>query len=118
MNKKCDEARQEKEAMVMKYVRGEKEALDLRRDKESLEKRLREATKEVDRQALRGNQLAQEKGRLQQLYDSKVNAVFLSCRGIISSVKDLFAADVPASSVSLCPLRKARSAGRLERWRS
>ena len=58
--------------MVMKYVRGEKEALDLRRDKESLEKKLREATKEVDRQALRGNQLAQEKGRLQQLHDAKV----------------------------------------------
>lgn len=75
MNKKCDEARQEKEAMVMKYVRGEKEALDLRRDKESLEKRLREALKEVDRQALRGNQLAQEKGRLQQLYDAKVNYI-------------------------------------------
>ncbi|KAI3365251.1 hypothetical protein L3Q82_010338, partial [Scortum barcoo] len=74
-NKKCDEARQEKEAMVMKYVRGEKEALDLRRDKEGLEKRLREATKEVDRQALRGNQLAQEKGRLQQLYDAKEGEV-------------------------------------------
>lgn len=72
-NKKCDEARQDKETMVMKYVRGEKEALDLRRDKESLEKRLREATKEVDRQALRGNQLAQDKGRLQQLCDAKVN---------------------------------------------
>ncbi|CAG5906227.1 unnamed protein product [Menidia menidia] len=71
VNKKCDEARQEKETMVMKYVRGEKEALDLRRDKEGLEKRLREAVKEVDRQALRGNQLAQEKGRLQQLYDVK-----------------------------------------------
>ncbi|XP_061564250.1 coiled-coil domain-containing protein 186 isoform X2 [Cololabis saira] len=75
VNKKCDEARQEKEAMVMKYVRGEKEALDLRRDKESLEKKLREAVKEVDRQALRGNQLAQEKGRLQQLYDSKEGEV-------------------------------------------
>ncbi|XP_054455334.1 coiled-coil domain-containing protein 186 isoform X2 [Anoplopoma fimbria] len=71
VGKKCDEARQEKETMVMKYVRGEKEALDLRRDKEGLEKRLREATKEVDRQALRGNQLAQDKGRLQQLYDAK-----------------------------------------------
>ncbi|KAG7282336.1 hypothetical protein CRUP_002724, partial [Coryphaenoides rupestris] len=46
LNKKCEEARQEKETMVMKYVRGEKEALDLRRDKESLEKKLREATKE------------------------------------------------------------------------
>ncbi|XP_047232725.1 coiled-coil domain-containing protein 186 isoform X2 [Girardinichthys multiradiatus] len=75
VNRKCDEARQEKEAMVMKYVRGEKEALDLRRDKESLEKRLREALKEVDRQALRGNQLAQEKGRLQQLYDAKEGEV-------------------------------------------
>ncbi|XP_023805165.1 coiled-coil domain-containing protein 186 [Oryzias latipes] len=75
VNRKCDEARQEKEAMVMKYVRGEKEALDLRRDKESLEKRLREAVKEMDRQALRGNQLAQEKGRLQQLFDSKEGEV-------------------------------------------
>ncbi|XP_076007952.1 coiled-coil domain-containing protein 186 isoform X2 [Genypterus blacodes] len=75
VNRKCDEARQEKEAMVMKYVRGEKEALDLRRDKEGLEKRLREATKEVDRQALRGNQLAQDKGRLQQLNDAKEGEV-------------------------------------------
>ncbi|CAN9509250.1 unnamed protein product [Ophioblennius macclurei] len=82
VNKKCDEARQEKEAMVMKYVRGEKEALDLRRDKESLEKRLREATKEVDRQALRGNQLAQEKGRLQQLFDAKESEVIRSSREV------------------------------------
>ncbi|KAL7856940.1 hypothetical protein SRHO_G00158390 [Serrasalmus rhombeus] len=72
-NKKCEEARQEKEAMVMKYVRGEKEALDLRRDKEQLERKLREAMTEVDKQARRGNQLAQEKGRLQQLYDAKEN---------------------------------------------
>lgn len=70
--KKCDEARQEKEAMVMKYVRGEKEALDLRREKEQMERKLREATAEVDKQARRGNQLAQEKGRLQQLHDAKV----------------------------------------------
>ncbi|XP_077056762.1 coiled-coil domain-containing protein 186 isoform X1 [Siphateles boraxobius] len=72
-NKKCEEARQEKETMVMKYVRGEKEALDLRREKEQLEKKLREATTEVDKQARRGNTLAQEKGRLQQLYDAKEN---------------------------------------------
>ncbi|XP_030629625.1 coiled-coil domain-containing protein 186 [Chanos chanos] len=74
-NRKCEEARQEKETMVMKYVRGEKEALDLRRDKEQLEKRLREATAEVDKQARRGNQLAQEKGRLQQLHDAKEGEV-------------------------------------------
>ncbi|XP_051769792.1 coiled-coil domain-containing protein 186 [Ctenopharyngodon idella] len=74
-NKKCEEARQEKETMVMKYVRGEKEALDLRREKEQLEKKLREATAEVDKQARRGNSLAQDKGRLQQLYDAKENEV-------------------------------------------
>lgn len=74
-NKKCEEARQEKETMVMKYVRGEKEALDLRREKEQMEKKLREATAEVDKQARRGNTLAQEKGRLQQLYDAKENEV-------------------------------------------
>lgn len=61
--------------MVMKYVRGEKEALDLRREKEQLEKKLREATTEVDKQARRGNTLAQEKGRLQQLYDAKVTHI-------------------------------------------
>nr|XP_055031963.1 coiled-coil domain-containing protein 186 isoform X1 [Misgurnus anguillicaudatus]XP_055031964.1 coiled-coil domain-containing protein 186 isoform X1 [Misgurnus anguillicaudatus]XP_055031965.1 coiled-coil domain-containing protein 186 isoform X1 [Misgurnus anguillicaudatus] len=75
VNKKCEEARQEKETMVMKYVRGEKEALDLRREKEQLDKKLREATAEVDKQARRGNTLAQEKGRLQQLYDAKENEV-------------------------------------------
>ncbi|KAI7796626.1 coiled-coil domain-containing protein 186 isoform X1 [Triplophysa rosa] len=80
VNKKCEEARQEKETMVMKYVRGEKEALDLRREKEQLEKKLREATAEVDKQARRGNTLAQEKGRLQQLYDAKENEVARLCR--------------------------------------
>lgn len=89
MNKKCDEARQEKEAMVMKYVRGEKEALDLRRDKESLEKRLREATKEVDRQALRGNQLAQDKGRLQQLNEAKEGEVNRLNRELEKSKEDI-----------------------------
>ncbi|XP_077482367.1 coiled-coil domain-containing protein 186 isoform X2 [Stigmatopora argus] len=74
-NRKCEEARQEKESMVMKYVRGEKEALDLRREKETLDKKLREATKEMERQALRGNQLAQERGRLQQLSDAKEGEV-------------------------------------------
>lgn len=71
----------------MKYVRGEKEALDLRRDKEGLEKRLREATKEVDRQALRGNQLAQDKGRLQQLYDTKVSLKRLIFASFLKSIK-------------------------------
>ncbi|KAJ8386561.1 hypothetical protein AAFF_G00168870 [Aldrovandia affinis] len=70
-NRKCEEARQEKEAMVMKYVRGEKEALDLRKEKELLERRLREASREVEKQATRGNGLAQDKGRLQQLHDAR-----------------------------------------------
>ncbi|XP_069756084.1 coiled-coil domain-containing protein 186 isoform X2 [Narcine bancroftii] len=70
-NKKCEEARQEKEAMVMKYVRGEKEALDLRKAKEGIEKKLRDANREQEKLTMKAKQLTQEKTRLQQLYESK-----------------------------------------------
>ncbi|XP_004631648.2 coiled-coil domain-containing protein 186 [Octodon degus] len=70
-NKKCEEARQEKEAMVMKYVRGEKESLDLRKEKEVLERKLRDANKESEKNTNKVKQLSQEKGRLQQLYETK-----------------------------------------------
>ncbi|XP_040848006.1 coiled-coil domain-containing protein 186 [Ochotona curzoniae] len=70
-NKKCEETRQEKEAMVMKYVRGEKEALDLRKEKEVLERKLRDANKENEKNTNKIKQLSQEKGRLHQLYETK-----------------------------------------------
>lgn len=70
-NKKCEEARHEKETMVMKYVRGEKESLDLRKEKEILERRVRDANKEIEKHTNKIKQLSQEKGRLHQLYESK-----------------------------------------------
>ncbi|XP_049620381.1 coiled-coil domain-containing protein 186 [Suncus etruscus] len=70
-SKKCEDARQEKEAMVMKYVRGEKESLDLRKEKEVLERKLRDANKEAEKNINKIKQLSQEKGRLHQLYESK-----------------------------------------------
>ncbi|KAG9461403.1 hypothetical protein GDO78_016985, partial [Eleutherodactylus coqui] len=70
-NKKCEEARQDKEAMVMKYVRGEKESLDLRKEKEVLERKLREANKEIEKNGARIKILTQEKGRLHQLHEAK-----------------------------------------------
>ncbi|XP_045147279.1 coiled-coil domain-containing protein 186 isoform X2 [Echinops telfairi] len=70
-SKQCEEARQEKEAMVMKYVRGEKESLDLRKEKEMLERKLRDANKECEKNTNRIKQLSQEKGRLHQLYETK-----------------------------------------------
>ncbi|XP_014728018.1 PREDICTED: coiled-coil domain-containing protein 186 isoform X2 [Sturnus vulgaris] len=70
-NKKCEEARHEKETMVMKYVRGEKESLDLRKEKEVLERRLRDANKEMEKLTNKIKQLSQEKGRLHQLYETK-----------------------------------------------
>ncbi|XP_005154572.2 coiled-coil domain-containing protein 186 [Melopsittacus undulatus] len=70
-NKKCEEARHEKETMVMKYVRGEKESLDLRKEKETLERRVRDANKEIEKHTNKIKQLSQEKGRLHQLYESK-----------------------------------------------
>uniref|UniRef100_H0ZKW5 Coiled-coil domain containing 186 n=1 Tax=Taeniopygia guttata TaxID=59729 RepID=H0ZKW5_TAEGU len=70
-NKKCEEARHEKETMVMKYVRGEKESLDLRKEKEGLERRLKDANKEIEKLTNKIKQLSQEKGRLHQLYETK-----------------------------------------------
>ncbi|XP_007435756.1 coiled-coil domain-containing protein 186 [Python bivittatus] len=72
-NKKCEEARQEKEAMVMKYVRGEKESLDLRKEKEILERKLRDANKDIEKHTNKIKQLSQEKARLHQLFESKEN---------------------------------------------
>ncbi|NXG65744.1 CC186 protein, partial [Hemiprocne comata] len=70
-NKKCEEARHERETMVMKYVRGEKESLDLRKEKEILERRVRDANKEIEKHTNKIKQLSQEKGRLHQLYETK-----------------------------------------------
>ncbi|XP_066476595.1 coiled-coil domain-containing protein 186 isoform X3 [Tiliqua scincoides] len=70
-NKKCEEARQEKEAMVMKYVRGEKESLDLRKEKEVLERKLRDTNKEIEKHINKIKQLSQEKARLHQLFETK-----------------------------------------------
>uniref|UniRef100_UPI00358F7544 coiled-coil domain-containing protein 186-like n=1 Tax=Myxine glutinosa TaxID=7769 RepID=UPI00358F7544 len=70
-NRRCEDECREKEAMVMKYVRGEKEALDLRKDKESLERRLRDTTKEVEKLVGRLKQLGLEKTRLAHLYESR-----------------------------------------------
>ncbi|KFP75060.1 Uncharacterized protein C10orf118 [Acanthisitta chloris] len=70
-NKKCEEARHEKETMVMKYVRGEKESLDLRKEKEILERKVRDANKEIEKHTNKIKQLSQEKGRLHQLYENK-----------------------------------------------
>ncbi|XP_015671313.1 coiled-coil domain-containing protein 186 [Protobothrops mucrosquamatus] len=81
-NKKCEEARQEKEAMVMKYVRGEKESLDLRKEKEILERNLRDANKDIEKHTNKIKQLSQEKARLHQLFESKENETTRMSRDI------------------------------------
>lgn len=56
----------------MKYVRGEKESLDLRKEKEVLERKLRDANKEIEKHSNKIKQLSQEKARLHQLFENKV----------------------------------------------
>lgn len=56
----------------MKYVRGEKESLDLRKDKEVLERKLRDSNKEIEKHSNKIRQLSQEKARLHQLFENKV----------------------------------------------
>lgn len=70
----------------MKYVRGEKESLDLRKEKEVLERKLRDANKEIEKLTNKIKQLSQEKGRLHQLYETKVLQVLL-CDLIKSTVR-------------------------------
>ncbi|XP_072479258.1 coiled-coil domain-containing protein 186 [Notamacropus eugenii] len=88
-NKKCEEARQEKETMVMKYVRGEKESLDLRKEKEGLERKLRDANKEIEKHVNKVKQLSQEKGRLHQLYETKENDATRMSREIEKLKEDI-----------------------------
>lgn len=56
----------------MKYVRGEKESLDLRKEKEVLERKLRDANKDIEKHINKIKQLSQEKARLHQLFETKV----------------------------------------------
>lgn len=56
----------------MKYVRGEKESLDLRKEKETIERKLRDANKDIEKHTNKIKQLSQEKARLHQLFESKV----------------------------------------------
>jgi len=74
----------------MKYVRGEKESLDLRKEKEMLEKKLRDANKECEKNTNKIKQLSQEKGRLHQLYETKVSLSLLSLPEAYSLCFSLF----------------------------
>lgn len=71
LNKQYEIANKEREAMVMKYAVSEKSVIDLKRDIQSKENKMKEAIKERDSMQAKMKTIASEKLKLSQLLDSK-----------------------------------------------
>ncbi|PSN40131.1 hypothetical protein C0J52_23823 [Blattella germanica] len=71
VTKQYEAANRDKEAMVMRYAVSEKEVIDQKKERESLEKRLRELGKERDIMLGKLKGMSAEKTRICQLLDNK-----------------------------------------------
>lgn len=72
LKKQFHAANKDKEAMVMKYALGERDVIVQRNGKEAAEKNLKQALKEKDDLNAKFKALQTEKGKVQQLADSRV----------------------------------------------
>jgi len=70
--KQYEAANKDKESMVMRYAVSEKEVIDQKKERESLEKKLREIGREKDLLLGKLKAVCTEKTRLCQMLDSKV----------------------------------------------
>lgn len=69
-----ENALKEKENMVMKYAKSEKEVLDLRKSKEALERRLKESQQLADSTNIQMKQLRVEMAKMKNVTTSKVRS--------------------------------------------
>nr|CAD7199273.1 unnamed protein product [Timema douglasi]CAD7410105.1 unnamed protein product [Timema poppensis] len=69
--KLCESATREKEAMVVRYAVSEKEVIDQKKERETLEKRLKETSKEKELLLGKLKSLTADKTRVCQMLDSK-----------------------------------------------
>lgn len=65
-------ANRDKENMVMKYAVSEKELIDVKKEKETIIKKLKDTVKENESQLDRMKNLVSDKSKLSQLLDAKV----------------------------------------------
>jgi hypothetical protein len=70
--KQYEAANKDKESMVMRYAVSEKEVINQKKERESLEKKLREIGREKDLLLGKLKAVCAEKTRLSQMLDSKV----------------------------------------------
>ncbi|KAL0270303.1 UNVERIFIED_CONTAM: hypothetical protein PYX00_007767 [Menopon gallinae] len=75
VNKKFDIANKERESMVMKYAIGEKSVIDLKREIQSLETKVKDMIKEKEANQMRLKNISAEKVKLNQLLDSKISEI-------------------------------------------
>lgn len=79
LNKQYEIANKEREAMVMKYAVSEKSVIDLKRDMQSKENKMKEALKEKESMQAKMKIVIAEKAKLSQLLDTKVRCLLFIC---------------------------------------
>lgn len=77
MTKQYEASNRDKEAMVMRYAVSEKEVIDQKRERESLEKKLREMAREKDLLLGRLKGISAEKARICEMVDIKVTSSYI-----------------------------------------
>lgn len=74
VTKQYEASNKDKEAMVMRYAVSEKEVIDQKRERESLERKLREMARENDLLLGKLKGMSAEKSRICQMLDIKVTS--------------------------------------------
>jgi hypothetical protein len=77
VTKQYEASNRDKEAMVMRYAVSEKEVIDQKRERESLEKKLREMAREKDLLLGRLKGISAEKARICEMVDIKVTSSYI-----------------------------------------
>lgn len=80
LSKQYESANADRESMVMRYVISEKEVIDLKKSQESLEKKVKESSKERDILVGKMKNITAEKSRVCQVLDTKCHELTSALR--------------------------------------
>uniref|UniRef100_A0A146KSE2 Uncharacterized protein C10orf118 n=3 Tax=Lygus hesperus TaxID=30085 RepID=A0A146KSE2_LYGHE len=94
LKKQCDSANKEKEGMVMRYAKNEKELLDQKKARENLEKKVKEVTKDNEALQAKLKALGAEKAKVSQLLETKNTEVSNAYKEIDKLKDDINSRDI------------------------
>lgn len=94
IKKQYETANKEKEATVVRYATSEMELINQRKEKESLEKRLKDIVKERDLTMAKLKTLSGEKARICQMFDNKCSEVSVLQKEVEKLKEDIFSRDI------------------------